>query len=331
MLDGWARALPLSGGGIVRGGYLAVGTFFVLSGFVLARNYTSSGWTRATLLKYGAGRFARIYPVYLLSLLVVAPFMIAARTPHKAALVADYGLVLQGWTGTLPVNWNTPAWSLSCEVFFYLCFPLAAIFLGRMSWRTVWGVTAASCLLPCTMLRLGVPDMWKPVIHFSDFLIGMAASSAYDLARQARGKLEGRGYWLYLPAAVASVVLIVRPAMALPVMGLNSTLRPLNALLIIGLALDGGILARGLSTRVAVYLGKASYSLYILHIPLLWWYKRLGVPWFGGVSPAPLAFLYVAGVVAVSAAVFRLVEEPANRHLRNWFVARLETAPVLKG
>ena len=57
-------------------------------------------------------------------------------------------------------------------------------------------------------------------------------------------------------------------------MDLNSALRPLNGLLLIGFALGGGPAARGLSTPVAVYLGKASYAMYILHVPMLWWYLR---------------------------------------------------------
>ena len=55
---------------------------------------------------------------------------------------------------------------------------------------------------------------------------------------------------------------------------LNSALRPLNGMLLIGLALGGGPVARALSTRVAVYLGKSSYAMYILHVPILWWCLR---------------------------------------------------------
>ena len=69
---------------LIRGGYLAVTTFFVLSGFVLARSYAATAWNRGKLLRYGVGRFARVYPVYVLSLLVVAPFIAADRTPAKA-------------------------------------------------------------------------------------------------------------------------------------------------------------------------------------------------------------------------------------------------------
>ena len=83
MLEGAALALPQPLYALVRGGYLAVTTFFVLSGFVLARSYPVANWSARRLLHYGAGRIARIYPVYLFSLAVVAPFIFADRTAAK--------------------------------------------------------------------------------------------------------------------------------------------------------------------------------------------------------------------------------------------------------
>jgi peptidoglycan/LPS O-acetylase OafA/YrhL len=89
---------------------------------------------------------------------------------------------------------------------------------------------------------------------------------------------------------------------------MNTLLRPFNALLLTGLALGGGVVARVLSGRVIVYLGKSSYAMYILHVPVMWWYLRESKTF----SPA----LYVAIVIAVSALVYGLFEEPANRWLR---------------
>jgi peptidoglycan/LPS O-acetylase OafA/YrhL len=304
MLDEAVRSLPEAAANIIRSGYLAVGTFFVLSGFVLARSYSVTCWDRKRLLRYGAARFARIYPVYLLSLLVVSPFIVMDRAPQKGFLIADYALLLQGWTGSLPVGWNTPAWSLSCEVFFYLCFPLAVLYAGRMKWRSVVAVAAFTCVLPKMLLAFGVSDMCKPIVHLGDFVIGMAAARAFDLLG---GRLNGRGHWLYLPAAALSVFFIARPGMLPELLSLNSWLRPLNAALLVGLAVGGGRLAGYLSSRVIVYLGKASYSMYILHVPLLWWSKRAG---------AAGAVVYLVLVVGVSAAVFQWIEEPANRWLR---------------
>jgi peptidoglycan/LPS O-acetylase OafA/YrhL len=305
-LEAIALAMPGAIYALIRGGYLAVTTFFVLSGFVLARGYAAKRWTGGNLLRYGVARFARVYPVYLLSLLVVAPFIEADRTPGKGLLVAAHGALVQGWLGTIPVNWNTPAWSLSCEAFFYAIFPLAALLVAGTGWRSTLAVAAASCCLTRLLWALGVPDGTKPVIHLADFLMGVAAARACDLLRCARR--QPAGAWLYLPAGALGAVLIAHPAVLPRAIDLNTALRPLNALLLIGLALGGGAAVRVLSTRAAVYLGKASYAMYILHVPLLWWYCRFS----RGFSAA----IYLGGVIAVSAAVYSFVEEPANRKLR---------------
>jgi peptidoglycan/LPS O-acetylase OafA/YrhL len=310
MLDAQARALPSFLYALIRGGYLAVTTFFVLSGFVLARSYASTEWNRGNLLRYGAGRIARIYPVYALSLCVVAPFILEDRTPSKAPLVAAHGLLLQGWMGHLPVSWNTPAWSLSCEMFFYLAFPLAAIWIQRANWINTLAVAAFACCLTRMMWRLGVPDEIKPLVHLSDFLMGITAACAYGLlTREGIAPARApRGAWLYIPGFALAAALIAFPQTLPPMVDLNSALRPLNALLLIGLALGGGGVARALSSPLAVYLGKSSYAMYILHIPLLWWYLR----W----SRAFSAGVYLALVVGASALICFLVEEPANRWLR---------------
>jgi len=309
MLDAWCSSLPHALDAIVRRGYLAVSTFFVLSGFVLARSYAAGAWNRRRLLRYGVARLARIYPVYVFSLLVVAPFIVEQAVPGKPALLARYGLLLLGWTGTPAAHWNTPAWSLSCEMFFYICFPAALALTGRPGWRRLGAWMALACVLPAALAAAGVPDMWKPLVHFGDFLMGILASRAYDLMRE-RG--ASRGWRWYAPASLLAAVLIAWPGLLGGVMEMNTPLRLLNAGVLVGLGLGGGRLAQLLSLRPVVYLGKASYAMYILHVPLLWWYGR----WRGGLQPVAAGALYIAGVVAISALVYGVVEEPANRALR---------------
>jgi peptidoglycan/LPS O-acetylase OafA/YrhL len=313
MLEGWARTLPEEVRNFIRGGYLAVGAFFVLSGFVLGRRYDAPRWTRTSLFNYGLSRFARIYPVYLVSLVLILPLVIL---DWKPAWMANYVFLLQGWSDP-GVYWNTPAWSLSCEVFFYLLFPLAVLLFRARNWPGVLAVATAACLLTATLRNIGMPEAWKPLLHFSDFLIGVAAADAFALLpRWPRGK----GAWLYLPACAASVAVIARPDILARGLTLNGTLRPLNAIALIGLALGGGALGRFLSHELTVYLGKASYSMYILHIPLLWYYN---FPRDFNHLPAVVnACLYTLLVIAVSAAVFRWIEEPANSNLRKRFKAR---------
>lgn len=339
MLDPWARTLPDWLYVVIHSGYLAVGTFFILSGFVLARSYASKPWDRLSLIHYGIGRWARVYPVYLLSLAVIAPIMFNdlllpgrpdLNGSERAALLADYGFVLQGWRGNQLVNWNTPAWSLSCEFFFYLCFPLLAVLLRNTRVSRLLGAVGLALCVPSILERLGVPSAWKPLLHLADFLLGIATAGVYDVICRSRAWLAGRGYLLYVPAAAAGFVIIVLSPVLERTINMNSVLRPWNALLLLGLALGGGLPARSLSTGLAVFLGKASYSIYILHIPLLWWYRRSWIHLSGAVPQTVSAIVYLAFVLVVSAIVYRIVEEPANRAIRERTRSWLTPSPHLQ-
>ena len=318
MLEPWVQQLPTALQSVVHGGFLAVSTFFVLSGFVLARSYSGTEWDRRKVIEYTAARYARVYPVYVVSLLVLAPIMYEYLTaPNRTGqveLLAHYGLVLQGWAGTPTVQWNTPAWSLSCELFFYACFPLLLIAIRRVQWVIL---AAAAVIAQVVLPQTGIPAAWKPVLHLSDFAMGISAAGIYDAVR-SRDWLTGRGYWLYVPGAAGLVAFIAARAGAFaPAVPL------LNAALLVGLAIGGGVPARALSTRAALLLGKASYAMYILHIPLLWWFKRTWFYTSGKISHQVAAVLYIGAVVLVSGAVWRSVEEPANRRIRAWVTARL--------
>jgi peptidoglycan/LPS O-acetylase OafA/YrhL len=102
--------------------------------------------------------------------------------------------------------------------------------------------------------------------------------------------------------------LIAYPQLLPSSVDLNTAIRPFNALLLIGFGLGGGWVAQALSTRVVVYMGKASYAMYILHIPILWWAVHWGFQF--------ATEIYVLVVLVVSAIVYGWIEEPANRYLR---------------
>ena len=99
-------------------GYLSVCLFFILSGFILSYTYeghSSGGVNRA---KFWESRFARIYPVYFLSLLVALPFSWHELSFSSGAAVL---LMVQAWNPLQPQItgvWNYRAWFLSVEAFF---------------------------------------------------------------------------------------------------------------------------------------------------------------------------------------------------------------------
>ena len=325
MLEAWTKSLPPAAQSLILGGYLAVQTFFILSGFVLARSYHRATWGRSDLVKYVAARFARIYPVYVLSLVLVSPFIFESlmrptRTlPVKAGLLLNYLFVLQGWTGNLGVGWNTPAWTLSCEFFFYLFFPALFLWLRHARKWTLAAVMAAAIVTPTLLAHAGVPAAWKPLHHLPDFAAGIVTARLFDMIDVP--SLRRWGAWLYFPALLLGALLIINPG----VMNLanyrgwggdvNTGLRPLNVLALLGLGFGSGWGARMLSTHVAEYLGKASYSMYILHVPVLWWFSKWAMRQTAVPRPGA-ALLYLGVVMAVSALSFELVEKPVNRWIR---------------
>ncbi len=324
MLEAWTNALPPSLGGLIHGGYLAVQTFFILSGFVLARTYAYAKWDRRSLVRFFTARFARIYPVYFVSLIVLSPFIIEMLVApgwapgQRLHLMTIYLFVLQGWYGSLAVGWNTPAWSLSCEFFFYLWFPLLFAPLRKARWMMISVAMAVAVLMPIAFDHSGVPWDWKPVYHTADFIAGIAAARIFDLLREQAWWPE-RGYWLYWPGLLLGGWLIIHPHVVDNTgADLNTYLRPLNVALLVGFALSGGALARWLSTSVCDFLGKASYSMYVLHVPILWWMGRYLV--HGKLHlPRPVgASVYLATVMLAASLVFHYFEAPASVWIRAW-------------
>ncbi|HVE66393.1 MAG TPA: acyltransferase, partial [Thermoanaerobaculia bacterium] len=121
-------------------GYLGVSLFFVLSGFILTYTYIDphTGALRGSVRDFWWARVARIYPVYLIALLLSLPIflifrvLVAAPAARPPALLsaALTPLLLQAWWPTTATQWNTPGWSLSVELFFYALFPFAAVWLA---------------------------------------------------------------------------------------------------------------------------------------------------------------------------------------------------------
>jgi len=323
MLEAWSNSLPAPLSRFMHSGFLAVQTFFVLSGFVLARTYAQTRWNGQSLGRFFTARFARIYPVYFASLIVISPFMIEAMVKvtwspaRRATVLTDYLLVLQGWVPSLNVGWNTPAWSLTCEFFFYLCFPLLFVALRNVRWAGALPALAVAVVLPMTLDHLGASWTWQPLFHLGDFIAGIAAARIYTMLAEKRG-WRRRGYWLYLPAIAAGLWLITHPDTVKPTgLDVGTFLRVLNVAMLIGLALSGGWLAKALAGRLSDFLGKASYSMYVLHVPILWWTARYFV--HGWMHP-PLvigAGIYLLLVIGASALIYQRLEAPASVWIRN--------------
>lgn len=309
---------------VAGNGYMAVGFFFILSGFVLAYNYAGRPMDSRKFLR---ARFARIYPTYLLGFLLIAPAVVARlhADPGKLGLagLAAAGL-LQGWFPKFTLLWNGPGWSLSNEAFFYLLFPAILPILTRLSTKGLWLVSAA-----CWVAALAAPAaqlalygdrgagavMYMPAFRLAEFVLGVAAGVAY---------LRRRSAWRFwtTPTLVCLAFFAVFSPFWVHALLRGAVAAPLFALLVCALASGDGLLGRFLSWRPVHTLGEASYAIYILQSPILAWFLFATRGTRAGSWRAPLGWsefaIYVAILIAISLACHTWFEGPARR----WVLSR---------
>ena len=314
----------------VGAAWVALSVFFAISGFVIARRYRTQHWSRVALGRYAMARFARIYPVYVLSILVLLPVIRdtfqndALSVMEGGRLLITFVLLLQGWFSPT-VNWNTPAWSLSSEVFFYAVAPAVVLLVRVPSWRRVIAAGALACAVP-PLVRLLIEDPApKALLYLGDFLIGVASAGLYE--RLQEGRRRRLGPRLCSIACVGGLMLLlVRDSLG-PFLVFDTGVRIVSALLVTGLACGSGWLVRVLSSPTVLAGGQASYAMYILHIPVLWYYRRFGFDTVG--HPVVAGIVYVVVVVVLSLIVARWYEAPANAALVAWWARRQQRgAPV---
>ncbi|MBX9789770.1 MAG: acyltransferase [Pirellulales bacterium] len=293
------RFWPLRG--IALSGFVSVGLFFVLSGFILS--YTSmDADNRAAVNRrqFWANRFARIYPVYLLGLVFNLPLFLVWLAGLKPPLASGAAVgvaasaigLVQSWWPLASAAWNPPGWSLSVEAFFYFVFPWLILLVDRLPRRALlpslavaWGATLVA---PLCYLALGGKVDWEsesetwlrfvefnPILRLPEFFAGMVLGKLFVNRQERRGDAPGGGAALSIVATIGLAGVLAYSEQFNRLLLYNGLLLPLFLLLIYGLALEGGPIAWILSGRLFVLLGDASYALYILHHGVIFY----GVVW----------------------------------------------------
>ena len=305
--------------------------FFVLSGYVLTRALLRGG--SPGLLAFAVQRSARLMLPVAASVLLSAALYFAvvdpsllqgplwerrlhlwAEPPNLPAALQEMAL-LQTDTGYPTLN--PVLWSLVHEWRLTLFLPLVLLFRGR-----VWSLLA----LAAAMTALGVlgganenavhlgPQLHSTVVASFYFALGIGSGAALALA----GPLPPLTAGQCRAAGLAAVALL----------GLEADLAAyLASVLLILLAQQPGRFRQFLRRGPLVWLGKVSFSLYLVHAPVMvaWlflFYGRLPL-WVILVSGLPVALL-------ASAVMHRLVEAP-SRDLARWLERRLARRPHRAG
>ena len=311
-----------------RSSYLFVDFFFVLSGFVIAysaEDGLDAGGSRWTFLRK---RFARVWPLHaaMLAVMVSQEFVRQrlegwsfpdARRPHD---IAPNLALLHGLGFEKHLTWNWPSWSISVEMALYLAFALGFLATPRR-WRTPIAIMVVAGAI--TMIGLFSPRY-------------MGGAETFGLARGAAGFFTGylvQRLWRMRPSRAGTWGEV---AMAAAVVGFlavsGETVVSLAAPLVFGAAVwvfaaEGGAISRALKSAPGLKLGAWSYSIYLVHAPVivslhiayrvLKWpggqvthaAEAFGTPWLGDL----INLIFVGLVLLIAPLTYRFIEGPGRR------------------
>ncbi|MET3422834.1 peptidoglycan/LPS O-acetylase OafA/YrhL [Actinoplanes tereljensis] len=322
-------------------GRLAVVLFLVLSGFSLAMSAARNGWRLGGLGRYVRRRAWRILPAYWGALafsLVIAWFVVPQ--PHNpeptAKSVAVFTLLLQD---LIPAPTpNGAFWSISVEVLLYGALPLLLVLCRRFGPAVMLAVVTLPVVVVGFVVFDGSPptgDNWLTPHLVPVFAAGVVAAGVV-----AAGDRFRRLPWLLISvlAAVPVGALILHQGVRWftgHYYWVDMAIAPaMTAFLLAIVSGRPAVLIRLLDSRPLERLGSFSYSLYLIHLPIVVAISlKLVAPRLGhGVAAFLVTTVLGGGLSLVGAWFFaRVFEFPFQRY-RSWAEIRAtEDRRVLVG
>jgi peptidoglycan/LPS O-acetylase OafA/YrhL len=317
---------------LINNSYVFVGFFILLSGFVLSYNYADRPQP-LDKRKFWRARFARLYPVYLLSLLL--SFGMLAQEWHARSHgqfmtgVVLTPLMLQGWSPQLATFWNTVAWTLSCEAALYFAFPwLIQLPWPKTSGRLIALLLGVWCvgMVPHTLYLLLNPDhlpgpadryssgIWlrtlkyTPLAYLCTFCAGIALGKL-----QSRLQIGDRLRTFVAGASLAAIAGFFAVAIThVPYILMHGGLLvPVFSALVVGLG-GQNIFSAIFAWKPIELLGQASYALFLLHFNFINLLRQYHVPERLHLAAYDPWVSYAATLLLAVAAMY-FVETPARK------------------
>jgi peptidoglycan/LPS O-acetylase OafA/YrhL len=323
-------------------GHEAVIAFFVISGYLVGGGLILRGATRASLPDYFIHRFSRIYIVLLPALAITALFDLLGGLGQPSlynqpgwATVLDFSAAERDDAFTFLCNVinlqdafcpsfgsNGPLWSLAYEWFYYLTFPCV------LAWSTglqQQGPTLRSITIGALAILALTWLFPKYIAYYPIWLMGVAA-------RLIALRCPLSPYWAYTAlAALPALLALARPHIY-PALVTDSLIGVALAVILSNPEIASGprVLSR-LSGKMAGF----SYSLYVVHFPLLVFTVALltqtGVM-VGRLAPSAMAAGLFFACLALAygfAWVFSLITERQTSRLRRLLSEQMTASAAL--
>jgi peptidoglycan/LPS O-acetylase OafA/YrhL len=316
---------------LTSGGFLGVDVFFVLSGFVLAYTYAASLTTRGAYFGFLWKRLARIYPLHLATLALFGMVGLFCWLTgigwYRDDLFSMAGLVqsltlTHAWDLEVFKTWNINSWSISAEWAAYLLFPVIAVAALRIRSRVhLIALVAALFALfywYASMRTLGRSINYAMPRIAVEFTAGVLLYRLWVLQGLSRSITTDR------MAACALLVLLAAAGPSVVFLGTHYALAAfpvVAAVLVYALAASHGRMERVLSHPYSHYLGRISYSIYLVHGVVIFGVRNV----LHAYELRASAFAVIAGTLvlvtvtlALSDLLYRTVEVPARAAMLRW-------------
>lgn len=283
--------------------HYGVDLFFVLSGFLMA-DMALRHWPGGR--EFLVRRAWRIYPAYLASLAFVIAMRFTIGLPGFAApdLIANL-VLLQGWFPLALPPLNPVTWSLTFEMIFYLAVPLGAMAVARRGVPRAWPVLLAAAFAAIVVSLTSIDAKGVPqMAYFALFIPGIAIAGMAPFRRDRLAKAVPLGVAIAAWACLALGVKSGAIDNALPGYYLVSGLA--CGLVVLKLFDPANALSRAFASRPARWLGRHSYSFFLVHDSVVhlwhWALRRFMDPQSGS-----FAAVFLAGSLALSLLAARVL------------------------
>jgi len=256
---------------IFRQANLGVSYFFILSGFVMIVAYGNR--ENVNFIEYIKNRLARIYPVYFLAIFLMLSFSFFKNINFSDLF---FNLIMvQAWIPNKALTINSPGWSLSVEMFFYICFPfLINRIYNQLSlkinllWIVIFWLISQIIfhLIVYEILQLSTyvtSDIYyNPLLHFNQFLIG----NLLGLFFIKKFKSHKKNYLIHIVIILTALILLLR--FPIGFVFHNGLLAIIFIPIIFFISLTNDRFTIFFSKKPFVFLGEISFGIYILQVPI---------------------------------------------------------------
>jgi peptidoglycan/LPS O-acetylase OafA/YrhL len=308
---------------IYMNGAKGVQLFWAISGFVIFHNY---GHSKINILSFARNRFARLYPLHLLTLFLVASLQLVSTLLFaNPQIYFDntirnffmHFLFISGWEANPSLSFNQPVWSVSLEILVYAIFALLLLVKTfRQNAKWLW-----STILVGTFIFVNFKEV-HAVFHCLLF---------FSLGATLRCFLNQLGNKAtFVSTIILFITLLDKYFLRnyLENFGDNNEfnshlilLFQISALIVISINLDRMTFIQLNKEKIQV-LGNLTYGTYLLHVPfqisLLLIIKQIGLPVLALAQNPFSLFAYLLAVNFFAFFAYRHIELPCNIQIKNF-------------